>query len=129
MIHNVIVAWPEYNIISDLGITEVQGDTIVLNITVDQLDLSMYKIDAYLYNSNNFIVLKNLLAGGSDAEIVAIGTESGMSAFRVLIAADETDNFDKYGILEVRIEDDLGRRFTIIHQKIIFIDSEVNETI
>lgn len=124
MIHNISIPWPS-NFDTDLHLIDVKGDTIVLNIIVDQLDLTDYKIRVSLNSYGQVIKLGNLTTGGSDDEIVAIDAESGMSAFQVVVAAGLTTNFYHYGTLEIEIEDD-GKIFTILQQRVTFLCEKID---
>jgi len=129
MIHNILIPWSTINLADDLRLKEVKSDTIVLNVTVDELDLSNYKIRCVLCDNCHSVQLGNLLAGGSDAEILAVAAESGMSAFQVTVAKNETTDFSQYVKLEIEIEDTLGRVFTILQQLVTFNDENIDWTI
>ena len=125
MIHSMTLPWPIQNLDIELGFKEVKGDTIIFNVYVDSLDLAEYKIRAELYGCGNSIQLANVAAGGSDAEIVAIAAESGMSGFQIIVAAGLTEEFPHYGKIEVEIEDD-GNIFTILKQQITFKHEKID---
>jgi hypothetical protein len=129
MIHDILLSFPNNNLNSDLNLKDVISDTIIYNVTVDGLDLSSYKIRAEVSSYGNTIQLGNLAAGGSDDEIIDADTESGMSAFQIIVAKDLTKGFLNYGTLEIEIEDTNGYVYTILQQRITFIDENIDWTI
>lgn len=128
MIHDIVIAWPEVNLERDFKIVDVVGDTIVLNITVDGIDLTDYLIRCELYGYKTDNELANLAAGGSDDEIVEMEADSGMSAFTITIPTEIDRALITYSQVEVEIEDSDGRVFTILKQQIKLLDRQINWT-
>lgn len=125
MIHDITIAWPNKNLDSEIGLKDVLGDTIVINLTIDGIDLSDYKIRGEIYDGSNSFELANLLSGGSDSQIIATEVDSGMSGFQVTIPAGATNNYLNIAWIDIEIEDTLGRVFTILQQQINFLDREI----
>jgi hypothetical protein len=126
MIHNITIGWPNVQLDADLKLKEVINDTIIFNITMADLDLSDYKIRCVITDDTQDIQLANVASGGTDDEIDEIDAESGMSAFKITVAAGLTNGFLKYSRVEVEIEDTDGNIFTILNQQIILIDEKIN---
>jgi len=126
MIHNIVIPWGNIDFDVDLRIKEVKGDTIILNITVDGVDLSDYKIRCEIFNSGSSIELGNEDVVGSNADINPITVESGMSGFQVVVSAGLTTNFQHYGELEIEVEDTSGNIFTILQQRITFLGENID---
>jgi len=126
MIHNIVIPWGNIDFDVDLRIKEVKGDTIVLNVTVDGVDLSDYKIRCEIYNCGNSIQLGNEAVVGSNADINSVAAESGMSAFQIIVPAALTTNFQHYGTLEIEVENTSGSIFTILQQRVTFLDENID---
>jgi len=126
MIHNILISFPNQNLDVDLNLKEVKGDTIVLNVTVDDIDLSNYKIRCELTDDAQSIQLGNEEIVGSNPDITAVEAESGMSGFQVVVPAGRTTDFKHYGTLEIEIEDEFGFIFTILQQRVTFLEENID---
>jgi hypothetical protein len=125
MIHDICLQWPEVNIEKDFNLVDVAGDTIILNITVDGIDLTDYKIRCALYGYSNNKDLANELSGGDDEQIIEMETDSGMSKFQIIIPAEEDSVLITYSNIEVEIENESGYVFTILKQQIKLLDRQI----
>ena len=117
--------WPNYNRDVIMALEEVKGDSIVFNVMIDGLDLTGYKIRAELYDLNMSIKLATLNAGGTDAEIAIVNGPSAAGSFVVNVPWGATGTAQKYGFIEIEIEDLHGSRFTIFQQEILFINERI----
>ena len=125
MIHNIALAWPNYNLDVIFNLKEVKGDSIIFNVVIDGLDLTGYKIRAELYDLNKSIKLANTLAGGSDSQIVLLEPPSGTGKFKVIVPSGATGTCQKYGMIEIELEDTNGSLFTVLQQQITFVNERI----
>jgi hypothetical protein len=128
MIHDIMLLWPDINLDVDFAIVETKSDTIIVNLTIADLDISDYKIRCELTDGGREIRLANLAAGGSDSEIKSIDAESGMSAVQIKVPAKATEDFVDYATLEVEIEDTDGNVFTVLQQRVRLSDEQIDWT-
>src|SRR3990172_5377283 len=124
MIHNIVIPWPNIDYDIDLNLKNVKADTIFFNVTFDGIYLSDYKIRAEVTDGGNTVDLANIGSGGSDDEIANVATDSGMSAFQVIVPSNETTSFLHYGWAEIEIEDTDGNKFTIFSQRLTFLEEK-----
>lgn len=129
MRHSVAIDW-DLNIIDlNFGLEDVKGDTFLLNVIINGVDFTGYKIRCELTDGSIRKQYANLLAGGSDDNIVAIDAESSANAFRVVIPAGDTENFSRYAQLDIEVEDEDGLVFTILKQQVHFFDENIDWSI
>lgn len=128
MIKNIALNFNDAPFTRDLKLVAVQNDTIVLNVTVDGVELADYKIRATIWNNGQSIRLANTASGGSDSQIAEVSSDSGMSAFQVVFPAGRTENFYKYSVIEIEVEDTDSKVFTLLQQQLTFLDEKIDWT-
>lgn len=126
MIHKYVLSWPEINVDRILRIQEIKGDTIIFDITIDGLDVTNGIIRAELYDLNTSVKMINVVPSGVIPLITILSdAPSGSTRFQATVPWGATGTFQKFGQIEIEIEDIDGNRFTIFQQQIKFINERV----
>ncbi len=103
--------------------TLVKGDTILFEVKVE-IDLENFKIRAELWDDGTIDITKaNTLAGGSDLEIEVTDATGGV--FIVKINKGETTNIENTGWLELEIESNEGKIWTIYRSILNFVSQKI----
>lgn len=118
MIHDIVLQLNP-NLDKLFHFTEVNGDTIVFNFTIDGVDLTGWEIRGEVYDLNTSIRLANTNAGGGSAPNID-DSEAADGKFTATVDAGATGTFQKYGQVEFTLTNPQGHKFTIMQQLITF---------
>lgn len=125
MIHTFVLNFPNINLTKIYNLTEVRGDTITFNFTVDGVDLTGYQIRGEVYDLNTSIRMctSNVPDAGSAPAIVVSDLVGGV--FSATVGAGLTGTFQKYGQVEFELTSPAGAKYTIFSQLIMFLNERI----
>jgi len=102
----------------------VLGDSIDLQCTLSDVDITNWKIRAELYDKSEHSVKKaNTASGGDDTQVEI--TDGTNGKFTVYIAKDETSDFKTKSYFEIEGESPEGKLYTIYQANVSFQEGQI----
>ena len=102
----------------------IKGDSITFECNVDE-DITDWKIRAELWDDGSVDIKKATVnSGGSDAQIEITNATDGV--FLIKIDKGETTNIVDQASIEIEMETNEGRIYTVFQSIVKFIDEKIN---
>lgn len=101
----------------------VKGDSITLECSAGE-NITGWKIRCEIYDSSSHVIKKATAnSGGSDSQIEITAVAEG--DFSIHIDKAQTTEFDNDANIEIEMEDDTGKIWTVYQDKVEFTNEQI----